>query len=250
MAELGQLRSLIGRSAAVWAGRVEVEDDRWVALSGANAVDYNVAVCHGAGSATAGRDAILAGRAPGLVMLAGRALAEAQLLVESRWACVDAVPIMSLALAGTDADPVPAEGFEERRLGGDDIDAAQAVIASSFGIPVELGAVALPARSFDDPKVAVWGAFDAGGALLSTLILVRVEDAVVPWSMATLAAARGTGRGKRLLIAALAEARDDGASLALLQSSPTAIGFYRSCGFTELETWQIWSRPRWVLGRA
>ena len=31
---------------------------------------------------------------------------------------------------------------------------------------------------------------------------------------------------------------------------PAAIGFYRSCGFVELETWQLWSRPRWVLGRA
>jgi GNAT superfamily N-acetyltransferase len=157
---------------------------------------------------------------------------------------------MSMALVDArSGDPSPG-GSGARRLEHNDLDAARAVIASSFGIPIELGAVALPAEAFDDPKVAVWGAFDTTGALVSTLILARVQDAVVPWSMATIEAARGAGHGSRLLGAALGGAAEEGAELALLQSSPTAIGFYRGCGFTELETWQIWSRPRWVLGRA
>jgi GNAT superfamily N-acetyltransferase len=252
MTERAHLRSLLGQSAELWAGKdgVKVEADRWSALSGANAVDYNVAVCHGPGSVAAGRDAVLAGGSPGLVMLAGRALAEAQVLAESRWVCVDAVPIMSMQLEDTGSREPASHGFEQRRLDAGDLAAAHAVIASSFGIPTELGAIALPERALADPAVAAWGSFDGAGTMLSTLILVRVERVVVPWSMATIEAARGTGRGSRLLAAALSQAAAGGAELALLQSSPTAIGFYRSCGFTELETWQIWSRPRWVLGRA
>ena len=40
----------------------------------------------------------------------------------------------------------------------------------------------------------------------------------------------------RLLATALSGAATDGAELALLHSSPMAIGFYDRCGFSELET--------------
>ncbi len=247
-----RLRSLLGRSAEVWAGEdgVEVGECRWVALSGAAAVDYNVAVCHGSGSVAAGRDAILAGGAPGLVMLAGAALAEAQVLVEAGWVCVDAAQIMSMEVARAGSPPASRSGCEARRLDAGDLAATRAVIAAAFAIPPELAAIALPDRAFDDPAVAVWGALDDAGEILSTLILSRVEEVVVLWSMATVPAAGGHGHGSGLLATALSQAAADGAELVLLRTAPTAFGFYRSCGFAEVETWQIWSRPRWVLGRA
>jgi hypothetical protein len=37
--------------------------------------------------------------------------------------------------------------------------------------------------------------------------------------------------------------------LALHYSSYVGLPFYRALGFEELEHWQLWSRPRWVLGR-
>jgi GNAT superfamily N-acetyltransferase len=246
------LWSLLGRSAELWAGKdgVEVEADWWSALSGANSVDFNVAVCHGSGSVAAGRDAILAGGAPGLVVLADRALGEAQVLVESSWVCVGAAPIMSIELEAAGAPESPSPASAERRLDARDLAAAQALIASSFDIPSELGAVALPARALDDPRAAVWGSFDDTGTLFSTVTLVRVEQFVVVLFMATAEAARGVGRSARLLTTALAGSAAGGAEVAVLYSSPMAIGFYRHYGFNEVEAWQTWSRPRWVLGRA
>jgi predicted N-acetyltransferase YhbS len=65
--------------------------------------------------------------------------------------------------------------------------------------------------------------------------------------MATVSSARGRGYGAAVLRAALAAEASHGTSAAVLYSSEH---FYRTFGYRELERWQIWSRPRWVLGRA
>jgi hypothetical protein len=36
----------------------------------------------------------------------------------------------------------------------------------------------------------------------------------------------------------------------LLQSSAAGESLSRSVGYEVVEYWQVWSRPRWVLGRA
>jgi GNAT superfamily N-acetyltransferase len=109
--------------------------------------------------------------------------------------------------------------------------------------------VALPERTLSSPGQAVWGLRDADGSLASVAGIVRVEDAVAVRSMTTAPELRGRGYGSRLLRAALADGARDGARLALLYSSYAGAPFYAAAGFSELERWQMWSRPRWVLGR-
>lgn len=251
-AALARLRSLVGASTALWAGQagVRVEPGRWAAISGARSVDYNVVLCHGASGGTAlpvSLREIAASGAPALVMVAGEALGEVQQLIEAGWVCIGAVPFMTHGLdrrASGPADP------RVRRLDSDQLQAPRALIDGVFGIGPELALTALPPDAAAMPGQSVWGVLGEGGELVSCLAAVRVEEAVVIWSMATAPEARRHGHGARLLNAVLADAARSGARCSLLHASTDGEPFYRSAGFQELERWQLWSRPRWVLGRA
>ena len=252
--EIAELRARLGESTALWAGSgVTMHTDGWTAFSGARSVDYNVALCHGDGdSLDACVETVLARRVPTVVMVTGPALAEVQRLVARSWVCVGATPVMVRPLAGDpdSGDPPagPAPGAITRCLDDDaGLAAGRALAAAVFEIEPQLAAVALPPAGAGH---GLWGAFDDRGRLCSCLALSRVQETVAVWSMATAADARGLGYGRAALQAALRSAADDGARRALLYASPAGEPFYRRVGFTEVERWQMWSRPRWVLGRA
>jgi GNAT superfamily N-acetyltransferase len=82
---------------------------------------------------------------------------------------------------------------------------------------------------------------------VSCLATVQVGDTVTVWSMATAQVARRRGYGAAALSAALAAAARDGATSSLLSSSAAGERLYSALGYRELERWQQWSRPRWVL---
>lgn len=249
--ELPRLRALLGASTVLWAGEdgVRVEEGRWVALSGARAVDYNVAFCHAASDGEAIERSlaeIAAAGAPAVVMVAGGALGDVQHLVQAGWVCVGSVPFMTRPLG---SEQVVATG-EVRRLRPEEVEAARNIVDEVFGVGPELAQVALPDSAATAPGQSVWGGHDAAGRLVSCLGAVRVDDAVAIWSMATATARRREGHGARLLLGVLADAQADGASRSLLHASPDGEPFYRSLGYEPLERWQLWSRPRWVLGRS
>lgn len=243
--ELPRLRSLLGASTALWAGQPRVEEARWLALSGARGVDYNVALCHGATDGAAigqSIEEINAARAPGLIMVAGRALGEVQHLIDASWVCISSVPFMSIPIS---ADAPPAAD-EARRLEPAEMGGAREMIAEVFGITPELADVALPDAALSAPGQSAWGLFE-DGELVSCLGAVVVEEVVVVWSMATGTAHRRRGYGARLLTAMLADAGRAGVTRSILHASPDGEPFYTALGYDTLERWQIWSRPRWVL---
>lgn len=250
--ELSRLRSLLGMSAALWAGPdgVTVQDRGWTALSGAASVDYNVVLCHGASAGAdlkAGVERFAGAGVPGVLMVAGPALGEVQQLSELGWVCIGSVPLMALELDRSDPVPPPAA---VRRLERAELDAAREIVDRVFGVGPELSLVAIPRDAADRPGQSVWGAFDEANELVSCLVTVRAQEIVAIWSMATETKVSGRGHGARVLRAALAATADDGARVSLLYSSPQGEPFYRALGYRELERWQLWSRPRWVLGRA
>ncbi|HWH92258.1 MAG TPA: GNAT family N-acetyltransferase [Baekduia sp.] len=250
--DLGRLRALHGATAALWGGdAVRVEADRWVALSGVRHIDFNVVLLHGRAGGRAIPQAIgeiADARAPAIVMVTGAALADVQQFVEASWVCIGAMPLMGLDLAG-----LPAEsdgGAPVRRLARAEVPQAQALVEEVFGYAPDMARTALPTTTADAAAGrAVWGLFDDGGALLSCAGTMVVDDVVAVWSMATATAHRRQGHAARLLRGALAGAREDGARSCLLTASAVGVPFYRALGFVELESWQQWSRPRWVLGR-
>lgn len=249
--ELQRLRTLLGESAALWAGpdEVSVQEHGWTAFSGARSVDYNVVFTAGDGEdLEAGVARIRQAGVPAVLMVAGSGLGEVQRLVEASWVCIGSTPLMVLDGLGTVA--VADAGPQARQLASDELDFARELVAQVFDVGPELAAVAIPPDIAQRPDISVWGAFDDAGRLQSCLAAVRAHEMVAVWSMATATAAQGRGHGRRVLLAALAHGAADGATSSILYASRDGEPFYRSLGYCERERWQLWSRPRWVLGRA
>lgn len=244
--ELARLRSLLGASTGLWSGGTRIEPDRWLALSGAPSVDYNVILCHSPDGQTMerSREEMMASGAPGLIMVAGPALGEIGQLAGAGWVCVGSVPFMTRPLEGPTSPHDHARPLRDNELGS-----ARDLIDVVYGIGPELAQVAFSDEALAEPGREAWGAFDDSGALVACLAAVRSEEAVCIWSMATAVRARRRGHGGRLLSAALAGAAAAGATRSLLHASPDGEPFYAAHGYVELERWQLWSRPRWVLGR-
>jgi ribosomal protein S18 acetylase RimI-like enzyme len=243
----------MGESAVLWAGSdgVRLEPDRWLALSGAPSVSYNVILCHGPGdraALSASAEQLTAAGVPGIVMVAGDALADVQQLAGLSWACIGAVPFMLRPLA---AGPIGVPDPDVRRLAGAELAAARRLIADVFELTDEIALVALPADASARPGQSVWGAFDDDGALVSCVTAVAVGPALAFWSLATAPGARRRGHGARLMNTVLVDGADAGLECSVLYTPSSEAGaFYRSIGYRALEHWQLWSRPRWVLGRA
>jgi GNAT superfamily N-acetyltransferase len=250
--DTARLRRLLGASARLWAGDAGVTsgESGWTAFSGASSVDYNVVVSHGDGpDLDAAVERVTAARVPAVVMVCGPALGEVQRLVERSWVCIGSSTLMALAITRVPW-PLADDGSAARRLRRADLSSLRALVGEAFDTSPDLSTVAIPDRAADTPGLEIWGAFAPDGRLMSGLAAVRVQEAVAIWSMATAADGRGQGYGRRTLGCALAAALSDGALTSILCASADGEPFYRRLGYVELERWQMWSRPRWVLGRA
>lgn len=248
--QLERLRRLHGATTAVWGGPgVRVEEGRWVALSGAPAVDFNVILLH----ADSGRRAIpqaleeiAAAEVPALVFVTGAALGEVQQLVDASWVCIGVQPLMALDLGALPPHPLdPAV----RRLSRAELPAARAVVGEVFDYEEPLALAAIPDETAEAPGRSVWAVTGDDGTLLSVAATMVVEDVVAVWSMATPRAHRRQGHARRLLQGVFAAARQDGVRHCVLSASAEGEPLYRALGFTELERWQQWSRRRWVFSR-
>ncbi|MGZ4177097.1 MAG: GNAT family N-acetyltransferase [Solirubrobacteraceae bacterium] len=242
-------RATLGASAVLWAGNagVTVGEGWWLALSGAPCVEYNAALVHGDGDVLDATVAeVLAAGVPAVVMVAGRAAEEAGRLRVRRWTPIGSVALMHLDLRS--GPPVPP-ARAARRLGPGDHAAVKALVGEVFGVGRDLAAVAISGVTAGLDGQQLWGAFDRAGTLMSCLATARVADTVTIWSMATARPARRRGYGAAALRTALAAAAAEGATSSLLSSSTAGEHLYRTLGYLELERWQQWSRPRWVLAR-
>lgn len=241
-------RSLVGTAARIWAApdHFEVAAHWWIALSGQQSVAYNVACTQSADPAILHEHCLAPiGElgCPASVMLAGAGLGCAQALADVGWVCVGAPPLMALR------QPIEADGIDTavRELTVAEVSLARDLVSETYGLDAASGAAAVPDGAAEAPDMAVWGLFD-NGHLVSCATTVRERGQVVVWSMATARAARRRGYGRRLLAGALAHQLGQGASGSLLHASTMGEGLYRSLGYEVVEYWQVWSRPRWVLG--
>lgn len=243
--DVGSAREGYGRSTAVWAAVDHcVQPTWWLALSGAPSIDFNTALLHGA-DAPELAPKVLARiddvGAPTVVFLAGAGLAAGQELLDAGWSCGGAVPLMYGDPRRGVLDP------RVRLLGEDDLEAARAVAVEAFDIPYE-AATALYHRGVtarDD--VLAWGLFDPDLVLCSVEALVG-GDAFVGWALATLPGKQRHGYAASYLhhIDEWHYCRTGRRSLLL--STRASARLYAARGHPVLEHWQLWSKPRWVLG--
>jgi ribosomal protein S18 acetylase RimI-like enzyme len=77
----------------------------------------------------------------------------------------------------------------------------------------------------------------------------RAGDVVGVWSVGTSRSDRRHGYAQRLTCSVLSHLRAAGATHAVLLASIPGGPLYRNVGFEVVDDWQMWSRPRWVLGR-
>jgi GNAT superfamily N-acetyltransferase len=189
--------------------------------------------------------ALLDLKKPGIIMLAGPSLATAQKLADAGWVGAGALPLMAL-----DAQDLPdADGAGVRALTKEDLPEARALLSDTYGLSAAAAAAAIPLLTVEDPDLGVWGLFD-GDRMVSAFTGATGAGLVVVWSMATRPHNQRKGYGRRLLATALRSRFEAGAEGSLLQSSAAGERLYRGLGYQVVEYWQLWSRPRWLIGRA
>jgi GNAT superfamily N-acetyltransferase len=246
---LQRARGILGHSTSLWVGQGvhRVEDSWWAALSGVRSVDYNVVCWHGPEPAIAdGLELVKQAGVPAVQMLAGPALAAAQELSDAEWVCIGTTPVMALDLTGVvDWADDPAVSL----VGLDGLTKVRSVVEETFGVTPELARIAVPDLALTDPEVQVWTLVEDDD-LKSCVATITVDGVIVGWSMATPPRYQRQGLGRRLLTAVLRRVASEGPSWSLCYASSQGEPLYRMLGFEVLEHWQVWSRPRWVLGRS
>lgn len=246
---LETLRQAFGRSTAPWAHhRYEVDDHGWIAQSGAQQPDYNLALVHTGDvkrHVTDIVESVHGARIPTLVMLAGRGLSAAQVLADKGWVSIMAMPFVGTPTGDYDAD----SGVRE--LTADLLPEAQALASAAFGVGPEVAALAYSEEMLAREDTLFTGLQDDDGVLVACALMCRTEGAGSGWTVATLPGRRRAGYGSRLTTGTLAiDAAHRGSVPCLGLSSPDGLPLYTGLGFELLEYWQVWTRPRWVLGAA
>ncbi len=244
------LRRTLGAAGRLWAApeHHRVADDGWIACSGRLNVNYNVAFCQSSDPAVlldhCLQPVLELGR-PAIIKLAGAGLATAQRLAEVGWVGVGALPLMIL----TDRSRPDTDGSGVRRLSGQDLPTARELLADTYGLDDASALAAVPDQVVERDDMGAWGLFD-GDTLTSCFTGVIEDGLFVVWSMATRRESQGLGYGRRLLQTVLGRQFEDGVSGSLLQSSVVGRKLYRGLGYVDVEYWQLWSRPRWVMANA
>lgn len=244
----GELLRTLGRSARVWvgAGRHEVHEEWWLALSGEANADFNLACCWSASTLVLTEYClrpVLDQAKPGIIMLVGAGLASAQTLVDAGWVSVGAMPLMLLR----PLSPRRRGVADARPLVMKELSLARELLADAFGLDQPSAAIALPDSVVESDVFRLWGLFDFG-RLMAIVTIVREKGLAVVWSMATRRESQGQGLGRQLLEEVLRSQFDEGVAGSLLSSSKAGEKLYRGLGYSVVDYLQLWSRPRWVLG--
>ena len=238
-------RSAFGHGAAVWARRDHiVEDGWWLALSGTSGSDYNQGLLYGEPARERLPDIlgrIEAAGCPALLSLAGAGLSSAQQLSDAGWVCVAALPFMYRAARPGKADR------RVRPLVEGDLLAARALLSSTFEVAPDSAGALFRADLLQRETARAWGLFDPG--LVSVAVTVEVGDLYVGWALATAPEHQQHRYGSSLLRHIDQWYYEHGAPGSLHVATAAGTRLYAARGHTTLEHWQLWSRPRWLLGR-
>jgi predicted GNAT family acetyltransferase len=159
----------------------------------------------------------------------------------------------ALALGLTHTERIPGmvvrqDGFVEARaeleirlIADEEIDEANALLATSFEAPIEL---------FDQFSSAVnhmpearWYVGRADGTIVSTALGFTLAGATGIFDVATPSEHRGRGYGAAITSHALRDGFAAGSEFGYLQSSTIGHGVYQRLGFRDVEEYTLLTRP-------
>ncbi|MBY6383565.1 N-acetyltransferase [Rhodococcus erythropolis] len=222
------------------------DDGWWIALTGAPDPSYNLALVHGGDvrkNTVAVVERVLAERLRTVVMLAGAGLDAATVLADAGWVCVGSSS--RRALPNSPSAPDAAV----RILEGGDLRSARQLAEDVFGIDRESATLVYQEAAPDRPSErSVVGLFELD-TLQTAAMLSFGKPISTVWAAGTRAQGQRRGHGLRVLrqvSAAAFEAVGDGAVCGLASAAGNAL--YDASGAEIVEYWQMWSRPRWLLG--
>jgi ribosomal protein S18 acetylase RimI-like enzyme len=139
------------------------------------------------------------------------------------------------------AVPPPVDGLAIDLIGADEVGTANAVLAASFGIPMELlDAISTTFAALDGVS---WYVGRVDGEVVATALGHTIDDVTGVFNVATLPEHRGRGHGAALTARAARGGFESGARLAFLQSSQMGHHVYRRLGFRDVEEYVLLSRP-------
>ncbi len=126
-----------------------------------------------------------------------------------------------------------------RAHGAEDADASADVTASAYSMPKDSMLRAVPQSLFDTPGADVYIARFNGEAVGSVTLTYHGDTCGI-WAMGTNAARQRGGIGRRLLSAAMVEARNSGIRRFFLGATPAGFRLYEILGFKTVCSARIW----------
>ncbi len=112
-----------------------------------------------------------------------------------------------------------------------------AVVAAGFGMPLDLVRELFPPEELDVPGIAAFVGYAAGRPVASAFGYTA-EGTVGVYNVATVAEVRRLGYGGAMTRRVVADGRERGAAVAILQSSPMGRRLYESLGFREVVSYR------------
>ncbi len=95
----------------------------------------------------------------------------------------------------------------------------------------------------DNIQHARWWMAKVDGVPASKVVLHVADGVAGIYGVATFEAGRGKGLATALTKHALSVARASGSELGVLHSTPMAQELYRSIGFRDVATFEVWAEP-------
>lgn len=139
------------------------------------------------------------------------------------------------------AEPPSVDGLSIDLISADEVATANAVLAASFGVPIEL--LDDISTTFVALDGVSWYVGRVDGEVVATALGHTIDDVTGVFNVATMPDDRGRGHGAALTARVVQQGFADGARLAFLQSSQMGHSVYRRIGFRDVEEYVLMSRP-------
>jgi len=159
---------------------------------------------------------------------------------DAGFAKVEVLPGMAMHPLG-DLPSTPTGLDVEEVDTADRHEAFLALVAESFGMPLDILAETFPFELAQSPGIVELMGSESGRPVTGAMVSVTDGIAGV-YNVVTTPAARGRGLGAHMTWSAIEAGRAQGCDIATLQSSKMGLGVYRRMGFQEVSKYNVYMK--------
>lgn len=223
-----------------------MEDGWWIALTGAPDPSYNLALVYDGNvrkNASEVLERVLAEETRSVIMLAGVGLNAATVMADAGWVCVASSPLRAMPNIPWEADS------SVKVLDGAELSGARELAGDVFGVDLASAELVYSSKYTDGRVERLVLGLIEDGDLQTAAMLSFGQPISTAWAGGTRTTGRRKGHGLRVVrqVARTAYSEVGEGSVCFL-GSDVGNGLYDAAGAEIIEYWQMWSRPRWLLG--